>query len=155
MCCPDFQTWGLRNWFLHEIRVSGTDVCCKMMVFRTAAMQNFQAFKLKLGQNLIFQEVHIGKWHFQFWGEKCFVLLKESSRELDYASTEGLKNWFMPQLGVLGTGAEAWKGSLLAVHSYTTFQLCCPPLYHFTRIHTFKTYTFDNVMDVNECNRYT
>ena len=51
-----------------------------------------------------------------FRSEKSYILLKKGFRELDLYLKCGLKNWFMPQLGVLEIAGEVFKGGLIGPH---------------------------------------
>ena len=55
---------------------------------------------------------HVLLVKFSFLERKSYILLKKGSRELDLYLKRGLKNWFMPQLGVLEIAGGVFKGGL-------------------------------------------
>ena len=83
--------------------------------FHFEAKLNFWSWKLQCFLQILFQ----------FWSEKCNILLKKGSRGLDYISTGGLENWHVPQLGgPCKLQKRLEKGVFRAARIYTTSQ--CP-----------------------------
>ena len=85
--------------------------------FRTDILQNFQAFWQKLQSNLSFLS----------WKSSYFLKNVCFGGEI-FLSNGDLVNELVPQLGVLWTAGEAWKGGSWGPHiPVPPFQVSAPP----------------------------